>query len=498
MPFDSTVKDYYDILGVSPDAEPEVIDTAYRRLEPRYHPDVYTGIDAAERLRELDEAHAVLRDPAKRALYDRIRYHATGEGRQPESEAPGPRLHEQQPERRKYNLGVNRTVDLALVVACALATTLIVLLVPSVEPARVGFGLVFVLFLPGYVLVAALYPRKDDLDLVERLALSLGLSIAVVPLIGLALNYSPWGIRLDPILAFLTLFVVLAASVAMYRRLVLPPGEAMAIPVNLLLPKLLSLRLADRLLGLLLVLALAGLGVGGYFLATSSAGSEKFTEFYVLGPGGKAEGYPRAVDVGQEFTLMLGIVNHEGAEVNYRVQATIAGRPAASLDSLQLANKEKWERPLTLTATQPGSNQKVEFVLYKGDNDVPYRTLHLWLDVGAPPPQATVTEIPRQEGMAPPRIPTPESPPPSPTVGSFPASLQPPAPSIPPEAPVPSPTSSPATPPPSTYLVQPGDTLMGIAAVFGVQFTEIAAANGIPNPNLIYPGQMLVIPGTSP
>ena len=107
---------------------------------------------------------------------------------------------------------MNRSIDLALAVAWALATTLIVLLAPFAEPARIGLGLVFVLFLPGYVLVAALYPRKDDLDLVERVALSLGLSIAVVPLIGLGLNYSPWGIRLNPILAFVTLFIVLAAG----------------------------------------------------------------------------------------------------------------------------------------------------------------------------------------------------------------------------------------------------------------------------------------------
>jgi hypothetical protein len=123
------------------------------------------------------------------------------------------------------------------------------------------------------------------------------------------------------------------------------------------------------------VTALAGLGVGGYFLATSSAGSEEFTEFYVLGPGGKAEGYPRTVDVGQEFTLILGIVNHEGEEASYRVQVTIAGRLVATLDSLQLANKEKWERTLTLSATQPGSDQKLEFVLYRGDR-CPHRTLH--------------------------------------------------------------------------------------------------------------------------
>jgi uncharacterized membrane protein len=41
-----------------------------------------------------------------------------------------------------------------------------------------------------------------------------------------------------------------------------------------------------------------------------------------------------------------------------------------------------------LTATQPGSNLKVEFVLYKGDSSVPYRTLHLWLDVKGYPPEA--------------------------------------------------------------------------------------------------------------
>jgi len=142
---------------------------------------------------------------------------------------------------------MNRSIDLALAIACALATTLIVLLAPFAEPARIGLGLVFVLFLPGYVLVAALYPRKDDLDLVERLALSLGLSVAVVPLIGLGLNYSPWGIRLNPILAFVTLFIVLAAGVATSRRLMLPSDEAMRIPVNLALSKWPRLGLADRL-----------------------------------------------------------------------------------------------------------------------------------------------------------------------------------------------------------------------------------------------------------
>ncbi len=45
-----------------------------------------------------------------------------------------------------------------------------------------------------------------------------------------------------------------------------------------------------------------------------------------------------------------------------------------------------------------------------------------------------------------------------------------------------------------TYEVQPGDTLSGIAAKYGVNDMDIARANGIENPDLIYPGQVFTIP----
>jgi len=90
---------------------------------------------------------------------------------------------------------------------------------------RIVLGLAFVLFFPGYTLIAALFPRKDALDSIERLALSFGLSIAVVPLIGLILNYTPWGIRLYPILISVLLFIVIMAAIAWYRRRRLQPGE---------------------------------------------------------------------------------------------------------------------------------------------------------------------------------------------------------------------------------------------------------------------------------
>lgn len=65
-------KDYYKILGVSRDASADDIKRAYRKLARKYHPDVSSQDDAAERFREANEAYEVLKDPEKRAAYDRL------------------------------------------------------------------------------------------------------------------------------------------------------------------------------------------------------------------------------------------------------------------------------------------------------------------------------------------------------------------------------------------------------------------------------------------
>ena len=106
------------------------------------------------------------------------------------------------------------------VFSLAVLASIMVFLVPEdsfpLVYARYGFSLVFVLFLPGYSLIKALFSSKE-LDNIERLALSVGLSLALVPLVGLLLNYTPWGIRTTPVTFCLLGLTLVFASAAVVR-----------------------------------------------------------------------------------------------------------------------------------------------------------------------------------------------------------------------------------------------------------------------------------------
>src|ERR1700754_4580016 len=65
-------RDYYEVLGVPRGASTEEIRSAYRRLARENHPDVSKDPDASARFSEISEAYEVLRDPEKRAQYDRL------------------------------------------------------------------------------------------------------------------------------------------------------------------------------------------------------------------------------------------------------------------------------------------------------------------------------------------------------------------------------------------------------------------------------------------
>jgi hypothetical protein len=103
----------------------------------------------------------------------------------------------------------------------AIATTTIVLTVSEnaypIVYARYTLGSIFVLFLPGYAFIKALFPTKE-LDNIERTALSIGMSLALVPITGLILNYTPWGIRTTPVTLSLLALTTVFATAAIIRE----------------------------------------------------------------------------------------------------------------------------------------------------------------------------------------------------------------------------------------------------------------------------------------
>ena len=107
------------------------------------------------------------------------------------------------------------------VIAIAIATTTLAFTVPEnaypIAYARYFLGSVFVLFLPGFSFIKALFPTKE-LDSIERTALCIGMSLALVPIVGLLLNYTPWGIRLTPITLSLLVLTIIFATTAIIRE----------------------------------------------------------------------------------------------------------------------------------------------------------------------------------------------------------------------------------------------------------------------------------------
>src|ERR1700733_1506305 len=66
-------KDYYDILGVKPEATEAEIKSAYRKRARKFHPDVSKEAGAEEKFKAANEAYEALKDPAKRRAYDQLR-----------------------------------------------------------------------------------------------------------------------------------------------------------------------------------------------------------------------------------------------------------------------------------------------------------------------------------------------------------------------------------------------------------------------------------------
>lgn len=296
-------------------------------------------------------------------------------------------------------------IDILLILILSLIMLFFVYFdVPSV--IRLILGLPFLLFFPGYTLITALFVNKKKMDRLELVVLSFGMSIAVIALIGFGLNYTPWGIRLEPILLSIIIFIVSTSIIALFRRIRTLKINSLFTEYTLRLP-LWGSSIFSKLLSIILVASIFGiLGVLVYSISVPRIG-EKFTEFYILGINGKAEAYPTefVMDGGKVASVSysgvsditsergkvtIGIVNHEQQETEYSVKMKVDGYQVDIyydgaiidyLSQIKLENEQKWQHEIGFAPLHIGDNQRVEIFLFKADNTTPSESLHFWINV---------------------------------------------------------------------------------------------------------------------
>jgi uncharacterized membrane protein len=303
--------------------------------------------------------------------------------------------------------------DLALVIVW-LVTTMAAIYLPilSETPIRIVLAFPTILFIPGYCFIAALFPKADDIGLAERIMLSIGTSIAIVPLIGLGLNFTPWGIRLEPIMISLTFFTYVMIFIAYYQRAILPVEERFRISFSTIAGKIKHTfmppgeRGVDRFLSLILIIFIVMMIIATVYVIVSPKEDERFTEFYILGENQTSENYPVGIIIGQNYPMYIGIGNHENRDMIYSIETwtvftefdnTTNTSRIITMDprdhlTFTLANNKSVIIPYNLSVKKTGYNS-FEFLLFNesvpsvdvtGSNRInaSYRNLHLWINVG--------------------------------------------------------------------------------------------------------------------
>jgi uncharacterized membrane protein len=163
----------------------------------------------------------------------------------------------------------------------------------------------------------------------------------------------------------------------------------------------------DRVLSILLLVAIcAAVGATIYVIVIPKEG-EHFTEFYILGPNGKAADYPSAFPTGERQQVIIGVGNHEYRTITYTVEVLAENRTFSSVTNtsvlhtqallarfpVTVAHNETVETPYPFVVDSPQYN-RIEFLLFNstppadpvwGEERVhaSYRDLHIWISVRA-------------------------------------------------------------------------------------------------------------------
>ncbi|WP_256394048.1 DUF1616 domain-containing protein [Natronoarchaeum rubrum] len=295
-------------------------------------------------------------------------------------------------------------------------------------PLRVALSAPLLLFLPGYVLVASLFPRASlpedhhqssgwnvvpaqhtELDGPERAALSFGLSLAVLPLFGIAIAFSPWPFADDVVVPGLSLLVLLGAATSAARRGAVAPESRFDVPFRAWAGRLWNFisgdGAANTVVNVALVLSVVlSVAVVGYAFAAPQDG-ERYSGLSLVTENESGEyvagGYPENFTAGEERDLTVAVENSEQVETEYtvvtrveRVDTNASGGPVTVLEATELRRAtmtlDPGQRRYDEHAVAPettGENLLLSYYLYRGDApetvgpDTAYRHVYIWIDV---------------------------------------------------------------------------------------------------------------------
>lgn len=280
---------------------------------------------------------------------------------------------------------IEKIIGLDLIIVVVLASLLLIfaLALPDGNILRIVFGLPFLLFLPGYSLVSALWTKKSELGMLERIGFSLGLSIAMVPLVGLGLNYTPAGITLISVVSSLYLSIIILVGITWFRRSKLAPEERFVIRQDFIFLKAGSTSPTDSIMILLAVIVVViGAGIMAYIVMNPP--SERYSELYILDENGTTGNYPSSLSVNESTSIIINVVCKEQQTMDYEIIIILepdggSNRTLAQYD-FTLDDDAQWEQDFDFNISESGTF-KLNIKLFKENEPDPYANNHIWLDV---------------------------------------------------------------------------------------------------------------------
>lgn len=281
-----------------------------------------------------------------------------------------------------------KSVDiLVIIVITIVAVALVFVVPPDSVPGRI-LTLPLVLVLPGYALMASVFPRRS-LGAVECLVFSLGLSLVIVVLGGLVLNWTPFGLRASSWSLLLGSITLGACAVALARRRGLRTYHAERMRSISALFRTYHAECMRSIWALYGLLRIKGVGLTFHqglllgmavviicgAIAISNIGAAQqpfpgFTQLWILPAGG----------ANPKNAVRLGVSNMESTAMEYSLAVNVDGKVVKLWPSIDLKPSEKWEATLMLPQTAHIGAVRVEVVLYRTNAPATiYRHVVLWL-----------------------------------------------------------------------------------------------------------------------